>query len=197
MFDFFKRLFQNQAQANVPILREALQRSEAYEQAYYAWQFGKNKDYLMQYIQRQYNAFTQQQSVDATSIIFINKASLRGFIFKYQSLQASPQEFSFLFDYFKTVILDELHYKRYTSDVKNYARPKFVETIERHYLKPRLNFKAMSEGAKANQRYGNITIEQLLHNEQPIQIKLICSPYNDHKYQTPLSFQTFMEDLFT
>jgi len=192
MIDFIKNIFIKQKQANVPVLQELLIRDEAQQQAYHAWKVANKQTYLLGFLQKEINKLNDGSlAPQADNILIINSPKSRGFILKYNSVQADTDEFAYLADYLKERIL-KLNYKLYVSDVKNYARKNYVETIERHYLKPRFGFNIDTK-EKVNQQYGNIVIEHLLHNKQSVQLKFLNMPYTDHKYTAALSFEGLME----
>ena len=189
MFDFFKKLFQQQKQANVPILQEPLIREPTTQEAYEHWKLTDSKDYLTTYLRQQYELFRAGKNTDHTRIIWLQSPSINGFVLKYQEEEATATEFQHLFDYLKAQ-LQLLDYRSYVSDVKQYVRKAHVEKIERHYLKPKFDWN--EETGISNQRFGNMTIEHLLHNEQPIQIKFTCTPYVDRKWSEALPFEELM-----
>lgn len=191
MLNFFKDLFARQQNANVPILHELIQRTNAEKHGYEVWKLNNHKDYITGFLYEQFENRQTAHPAD-NALLFLNTPQSKGFIYPYNELQASTAEFKYLFDYLKERVA-VLNYKVYVSDVKNFARNNYAETIERHYMKPR--FAIPAEGESINQLYGNITIELLLHNEQPQQIKLVCQPYFDYKYLAALPFEELMKSI--
>ena len=92
------------------------------------------------------------------------------------------------FDFLKEQVL-KLPYKKQISDRRIFDKPNYTETIERHYLKPRPTF--LSE-KKLDQKYGNITIELLLRNNQPHLLKFSATSYTDSKYQKAKTFKELL-----
>ncbi len=189
MFDFFNQLFRKQVSGKVPMVQEMLQRSDTEQLGYTNWQLSEHKASSIKYLHDEISRYFLDEA--STSLLLINTAKSRGFILPYNVLPSDILAFQHLFDYFKAQILT-LNYSLYLSDVKHYNRPKQVETIERHYLKPRMGY---DFSAPLNQLYGNITIEHYLHNDKPQQIKFLVTPYNDRKYTAPLSFAHLVEQL--
>ncbi len=190
MLQFFKNLFQKQEKGNSPVLHELIARTDAEKHSYEVWKVNNHKDYLIGFLNKQFEAQWNNQPQESDAVFIIHNEKTRGFIFTYEEVKATTAEFKHLFDYLKERVR-VLNYKVYVSDVKHYARQNHVETIERHYLKPRLSLP--DKGTKANQQYGNITIEQLLHNDKPVQIKFVSHPYSDHNYTVSLPFKELME----
>lgn len=190
MFNFIQQLFQKQKTANVPFTQELIERSQQEKAAYKYWKTGKHKDYLVALLR----AGLGKEADSDLDILQLNTPKVHGFILKYASIksEANLKEFQYLFDYFKEQIL-KLNYVSYVSDVKNFVRPKHVEIIERHYLKPRFSYD--EEMGLSNQLYGNVLIEHLLYNEKSIHIKFVCNVYNDRKWTTPLDFELLIQKI--
>ena len=84
-----------------------------------------------------------------------------------------------------------MSYRSYVSDTKTYPKNNFVETIQRHYLKPSLKLK--SQDQKANQGFGNINIELLLRNDKVVNLKFSATSYRDHQFEEADDFNELMK----
>jgi len=191
IIQFFKELFQKQTTAKVPFLREILKRTDDEQAAYAYWKGSSAKEEVLQFLGerlRHFKATGQQES----PVLILKNASSGGFIFKYEKSDLSIKTFSFLLDYLKEQVVAEC-YTLNLSDVKTYVRKDYVEKTERYYLKPRFSLNKAPN--KANQRYGNITLEQRLHNDQPIHLKFLCTHYRDHKFTEALDFFSLMDQI--
>lgn len=188
MLPFFKNLFQKQEKANSPVLHELIVRTDTEKHGYEAWKLNDHKDYVVGYLSKQFDNFWSGQQSPSDLLLILNTPKSMGFIYIYKAAQSDFTQFKYLFDYLKEKV-KQLNYKVYVSDVKNFVRQNYVETIERHYLKPRFKFPDAGAGESVNQLYGNITVELLLHNDQPQHIKFVCQPYSDYKYSTALPFK--------
>jgi len=188
MLNFIKQLFKKQESHNVPFLQEMIERSEQEQAAYQYWKSDDRKDYIMSFLASQIKATKN------SDLLILNNLKSRGFILQYDVVEANmgTDEFCHLFDYFKEQIL-KLSYVTYMSDVKNFVRKAHVETIERHYLKPRFSYD--EELLLADQQYGNLLIEHLLHDQKSIHIKFVCNIYNDRKWTKPLDFDDLMKNI--
>lgn len=189
MFNFIKQLFQKQEEKNVPFVQEIIERSDKEIEAYQYWKLDDKKDHFVSFL---YGQFHSKSSSDLLILNSPNKS--QGFILNYESVAATANfsEFQYLFDYLKEQIL-KLNYVSYVSDVKNFVRKTHVETIERHYLKPRFSFNEQT--GLADQQYGNVLIEHLLHNDKPIRIKFVCNVYNDRKWSKANSFEDLLQKI--
>jgi len=189
MFNFIKQLFQKQAEGNVPFIQEIIKRSDKEIEAYQYWKLDDKKDHFVSFLLGQFNSKTN------SDLLILNSPNKsHGFILNYESIAdtANIAEFRYLFDYLKEQIL-KLNYVSYVSDVKKFVRKTHVETIERHYLKPRFSFNEQT--GLANQQYGNILIEHLLHNEKSIRIKFVCNIYNDRKWSKAIDFEDLLQKI--
>lgn len=104
--------------------------------------------------------------------------------------EMSAMDFQHLFDLLRDRVL-AMDYRLANSDRRFAEKPEFVETIEKHYLKPPIQ----KSEPPIDQHYGNILIELIKHDEEPRHIKLMANIYNDRLYQSPRSFEEFMDRL--
>lgn len=99
--------------------------------------------------------------------------------------QISPKTCRFLLDHFRDNV-QAVGYVCHQSDVRRRVRDNFVETIERHFLKPRFSFN--EELQLLDQKFGNITIEYSERDETPFDLKFYTHTHNDRRYSEPLQF---------
>ena len=85
-----------------------------------------------------------------------------------------------------------LNYRTQISDTRTYHRADWVETIQRHYLKPRPNFQ---EGKKMDQAYGNVMIELELRNDQVQNLRFRATSYQDRLFNDALEFKELMQEV--
>ncbi len=189
---FFKDLFQKQEKANVPIVREQLKRAASYVNAYDQWKAkGKNNAFLEK-LQQSMKAYHGLAS-NHPDVMLLNHRASTGFIFHFGESD-EKLEFSYFFDWLKERML-EMEYRTYMSDVRNFVRENHVERKERHYLKPSYRLNIGKDIAE--QLFGNITIEQLFHDDQPIKIQFLCTAYRDHKFKEAKGFDELMKYVLT
>ncbi len=95
------------------------------------------------------------------------------------------------FDYLKGQVLAQ-NYKSELSDIRETQRGAWLETIQRHYLKPK---SSINDSGLIRQRFGNVTIELVLRNEVVHHLRLRATAYSDHLYQDAWDFQVLMDGL--
>ncbi len=202
MFEFIKRMLRQQEEENKPFLHEELKRSDFDQYGYGIWLGIKGQLFFLEKLKNAYRNFDlkeeswREQGANNNNIVFVITPKSKGFVWTWDTeMTINKQDPQYFCDYLKDQILS-LNYKVYMSDVKQYVRKEYVERTERHYLKPRFSLAAFAAGERVNQLYGNITIEHLIHNEEPISLRLVCQPYSDHKYEEAKDFGDLMSCFF-
>lgn len=191
IFEFLRKLGNRQKEGKQPILQEMLNRSREKQESYEQWVQSGQKKLALSVIQQQYEAF-QMSKGDNSKAVFLQTSQSKGFLYYFDEQVLTKKDFQHIFDDFKAQILP-LNYTTYVSDVKHYTRANYVETIERHYLKPRFNWDEATNLSK--QLYGNILIEHVLHDNHPKHLKLLCNYYSDRRWENPLPFEQLMNIL--
>ncbi len=170
--------------------QELIIRSAQFQQVYQEWTKSSQCTEMLQFFFRQYELSKYTPNRESlVSLYETPKAS--GAQFGYHNL-CDPMDFEFLFDFMKERTI-QLKYKSYVSDRIIYESAKYIETVQKHYLKPDYT---LNTGTKAHQLYGNILIEHVLVDEQPNCIKILATRYSDSKYHDPLPFEQFLERIF-
>lgn len=197
MAGFWQRLFKlQQAVENsspaVPAIHELIQRSEEELVAYNAWKSSYILQQIRNWIRAEYEHFLRTNKVRSTSSVdFLNIPSSQGFIAHFRQTNYSRREATFFFDYLKERV-KTLNYRTQISDTRTYSRNHWVETVERHYMKPRLDFK---EGEKLDQQFGNITIELEIRDEEVHHLRLRATHYQDRNFSPVQDFSDLMDIL--
>ena len=197
MANFWQRLFNlQQAVENsspaVPAIHELIQRSAEEEAAYQAWKDSYILRQLRQWVREEYDHYLRTGNARRdSSVDFLNIPSSQGFIAHFRHTNYSRQEATFFFDYLKERV-KTLDYRTQISDTRTYSRRDWVETVERHYLKPRLD---IQEGQKMDQQFGNITIELEIRNEAVHHLRLRATHYQDYNFLPPQDFKALMRVL--
>jgi len=179
---FFKNVFDQQEKAKVPMVQEIIERDDYFLTSYSNWKARKAYQSWNETLLEEMNSF-RDQGEKHPAIWFMSSGATAAVLWKRKG-----QGVEFYFDYLKERVLS-LGYRSYMSDRRSYVRKAHAEYIERHYLKPKLHFQA----DKAQQLYGNITIECLKHNNEVQQLKFMCTNYRDRNYSDPLGFYDLME----
>lgn len=193
MSNFWQRIFKleeavDSSSPNQPVIHELIQRSDEEQADYQAWKSSFILRQLLDWLSTQYAVYrSQPQQVDK-GIAFLNTPSSKGFIVYFYQTNYTRREATHLFDYFKDRV-KMLNYRTQLSDTRTFNRKDWVETIEKHYLKPRLQF---VEGEKQDQQFGNITIELELRNDQVHNLRLRATHYRDFNYHEAKGFEELM-----
>ena len=195
----FDKLFQSvsvQSPSNLKaggrqiLKQELIQRPDRFRVAYQEWTMGPKCSEIRQDFYQQYKL--KKNHSDQSSLVSLYEAPMaNGVHFGYDQKYA-PLDFEFLFDFIKEKTVG-LKYLPYVSDRIIYERPNFLETVQKHYLKPNYG---QNTGAKAHQLYGNILVEHILVDDQPNSLKILATTYSDSKYYDPLPFEQYLEEIF-
>ncbi len=194
IWDYFKNLFQKAEESSLstPYIHEMLSRPDGYQHGFDAWKDSKSSAGLLEWIDWQYGLWQALPEDIDESIDFLNMPSSKGFVIYVNKRKMEKQETTYLFDLLKEKVLG-LNYKSVMSDTRTWAREAWVETLERHYLKPR----TVWDDSKVNQRYGNITIEFSLRNDAPHHLKFRVDSYKGQKYRPAESFKDLMQAIMS
>ncbi len=183
---YIKNIFKaaEESSPNQPVIHELIVRTHEEQQDYDFWKETLVCHRLIDWLKNQYAiSKVLPEDVDE-ALTFLNTPSSKGFAVHFDQTQYSQRDVIHFLDYLKEQVL-RLNYRKQISDIRIYNRPKWVETIQRHYLKPCNSFE---EGKKTDQQYGNITVELLLRNEVPHQLKFQATSYSDRLYKEADSF---------
>ena len=186
-----KQLF-SQAEASsptAPTIHELIERSPEDTAAYERWKRTAGPRRLLDWIVNQYHRDKDGLGSDDT-IGFLTTNSTTGFVIYFRDMNYSREEISHFFDYLRERVLT-LNYRPDISDRRIFPRRDWVETQERHYLKPRIDFDA----ERFDQAYGNVTIQYELRNDVPHNLRLRATVYSDSLYGKGLSFGGLLEVL--
>jgi hypothetical protein len=195
IWDYLKGLFQQEEQSSPsnPYIHELISRPEAEKEAFAGWKGSLEHRRLVDWLLDQYaiwQSFPQQAD---PAVDFLNTASSKGFVVYLHKTSYSRQEATWLLDFLKEQVL-LLHYKVQVSDTRTWTQKAGVETVERHYLKPRMS---PPVAEKCDQRYGNITVELSLRNDLPRLLKFQATTYRDQLYTEALHFRDLMHAVLT
>lgn len=171
-----------------PAVHELIARSDDELVDYQRWKTTFVPRRMLQWIGEQYSVSLHRSNDTDLTIDFLDTPSSQGFIVHIHQTNYSRREATFLFDYFKERI-QTLNYRSQISDRRTYNRRDWVETVEKHYLKPRHTFE---QGKKLDQQFGNVMIELELRNDVVHNLRLRATHYVDHNYLPPQSFADLM-----
>lgn len=193
IWNYFTRLlgrFEN-SNPSEPLLHEMITRSTAEKDDYEFWKKTMVRKRLLSWLADQYAIFATSREQTDQAIDFLDTPSSKGFAIHFHQTQYSSRDARHLLDYLKEQVL-ECNYRTQISDKKAYNRAGWVESVERHYLKPRINFGSTE---KYEQQYGNITIEGIFRDEQPHLLRFRATVYQDQQFREHFPFRELLNRL--
>ena len=192
LWNYVKSLFQSAEQSTpaVPTVHEMIERTKEERADLEQWQEMLVRRRLTGWLADQYAIFLVDPDNVDRELDFLNTPSSKGFVIHLHRTNYSKRDLLHFLDYLKNQV-KALGYRIQISDRRVYPVKNGVETVERHYLKPRLNFE--QEVEKQNQRYGNITISAVLLNDQPYQLKFQVTSYQDRLFSEADDFRDLMQ----
>ncbi len=176
-----------------PAVHEMIERDAEELADYERWKKTQARRRLFAWIMDQYALHKSNGQTDR-SLDFLDTPSSKGFVVHFQGTHYTRSEINHFFHYLKERVL-ELNYRTQISDRRVFSRPQWVETQERHYLKPRTRRQrqaARLERGGLDQKFGNITVELELRDDLPWNLRLRATTYQDALYNTPESFRSLM-----
>ncbi|MEM1217823.1 MAG: hypothetical protein AAGH79_02890 [Bacteroidota bacterium] len=195
LWDYVKNLFQTAEESSptVPVVHKLIERSQEEKEAYDHWKKTLVRRRLLDWLGDQYAIFLHSPNDIDQALDFLNTPSSKGFVIHLHQTQYSQRDAIFFLDYLKDRV-KTLNYRIQISDSRTFNRPNWVETIERHYLKPRSKYQ---EGEKFKQAFGNILIDLYLRDDRPHHLKLSATIYKDHLFEEAEEFRTLLQMLLT
>ena len=173
---------------NVILSNEVLKRSQQEFDSYDEWHASDVSKEILDKIFRAYH-LKKTDIKDPIPVALLESDKANGFaIANCSSLLDS--DYKMMLEHFKKQILS-VGYRQSGSNRKVTAEQERVITKEFYYLKPPIQMEP-----PIDQRYGNISLELILHNDKPHYLKLMASVYSDRLYSEPESFSDLVELLF-
>ena len=190
LWNYIKGLFKTaeESSPSQPLIHELIHRSEGEKTDYEHWKNTLVRRRLIDWLNDQYAIFRVLPDDIDEGLDFLTSPSSKGFVIHFHQTRYSLRDITHFFDYLKERV-KSLGYRSQISDTRTYHRADWVETIQRHYLKPPPQFR---QGEKLNQGYGNIMIEFELRNEMPYNLRFRATTYRDHQFKDPLEFKDLM-----
>ena len=191
MWQRIKTLFKEAEQSSLsnPIIHTILERSDKQKSDFYRWSDLGYEQHFFSWLQNCYRTFVNKEQ-SPKEISFLNTTSKKGFVL-YLNRGKRFDRPEYIMDAIWNRI-KKLGYVNYVSDKKSYNTGPYIESSQRHYLKPPLDF---SPGNKLNQLYGNVCIELILRNDRPQYLKFSATTYQDHMFQDAYEFSTLIQEL--
>lgn len=192
-WDYLKGLFREaeQSSPSKPLIHEMIERSVDEKQDFQFWKETLVKRRLVDWLNDQYAVYQVLPEDIDESLDFLDTPSSKGFVIHLSKTGYNKRDSMHFFDYLKEQVL-QMNYRTQISDVRTYNRSNWVETVQRHYLKPRSNFQ---EGSKFDQQYGNIMIELQFRNDRVYNLKFSATCYKDHMFKDAGTFKDLMKEV--
>ena len=172
-----------------PAIHELIQRSETELADYEQWKKTFVLRRMLDWLADQYAVYQVAPKDIDEALDFLNTPSSKGFVIHFHQTQYSKRDVTHLFDYLKERV-KTLPYRTQISDTRTYNRNDWVETLEKHYLKPRVDY---VEGEKMDQQYGNILIEMEIRNDKAYNLRFRATHYQDRLYEAAYPFRDLMQ----
>ena len=87
-------------------------------------------------------------------------------------------------------ILKEHKYILNLADVRSRLKGTGIEKVFKYYLKPGAKLR---QGPKAQQLYGNVSIEFILRDEKQYMLRCMANYYQDQNFHPPLPFNELIQ----
>ncbi len=196
LWSYFKNLFQQAEESSPsrPLIHEMIERSEEEREDYERWKNTLVLRRLLDWLNDQYAIYRVDQDRIDEALDFLNTPSSKGFVIHFNQTRYSQRDVVHFFDYLKEQVL-KLKYRTQISDLRTYERASWVETIQRHYLKPGPTIRQQQEDGKFTQKFGNIMIELELRNDQVFNLRFRATVYKDSLFKEPAEFKELMQEL--
>jgi len=197
IWNYFKNLFNKaeESSPSQPLIHEMIQRSETERADYQRWKNTLVCRRLLDWLNDQYAIYRVAPEDIGEALDFLDTPSSKGFVIHFHKTRYSKRDATHFFDFLKEQVL-ALEYRPQISDLRTYNRNNWVETVERHYLKPGPTLRKQQQAdGRFLQKYGNITIELELRNEQVFNLRFRATSYKDSLFNEPQEFKELMQQI--
>jgi len=178
-----------------PFLHEAVKLQEYPVGEYLQWHTEGGHHQLQEDIAEAYRNYLIRQTNDNPKVDIMLGPTSNGYIVHCNKYTATAVEYKH-FMYMCHNRLIEHGYRVNLADVKTRDKGNYQETVYRHYLKPSLRH-MMTDSGKANQLYGNITLELVSRNGNLHVLKLLANSYTDQNYEAAAEFSDLIKLITT
>ena len=168
-------------------VHELIVRDNEFLLGYERWKRTHNSRRLLDWLVEQHASHRAGAPMDE-AVGFLKLRSSAGFVIYFQHLNYQAEEIEYFFDFLKERVM-ALNYRSDISDRRMFSRKSWVETQERHYLKP---INTYNSAELLDQQFGNITIEHELRDGAPHNLRLRATFYSDALYKDAHSFGALM-----
>ena len=176
-----------------PAIHELIQRTDEEKADYEQWKDSFVLRRLLDWLGDQYAIYRVAPNDVDEALDFLNTPSAQGFVVHFNQTQYSRREATHFFDYLKERV-KSFDYRTQISDTRTYNRNDWVETLEKHYLKPRY---ANRLDGQWDQQFGNILIELEIRNDRVFNLRFRATHYSDRKFLPPQDFKELMQGILS
>jgi len=188
--DIMGKLFPTKLADNKVVLNDLINRSAPYQDRYAKWCSEYAETFLNE-LSKSYHEKVAEIQNSGIQVHLLNTKYSNGIAISFDTNHYSKEEFSFLFDLLAEKVNKIPTYKMVNSDFMIKEKKTFIETKEKHYLKPFIS----KNDAVIDQQFGNILIEHILVDDQPSYLKLIANIYSDSNYKAAKDFNSLISML--
>lgn len=186
--NIFDRLFPKDKKDTV-LSHEVLKRTDREFASYAEWVENPDTEILLKKIHRIYHL--KKTGISDTLPLMIYESDYANGFALAQSRELEDFDYTMLMDHFKHRVLDA-GYRQAGSDRKITAKESHVLTVEKYYLKPPIQI-----DPPIDQKFGNISLELVLHDGRPDYLKVMASIYSDRLYKPHQDFNDLIDLLFS
>jgi len=193
LWSYFKNLFQQaeESSPSKPLIHEMITRSDEEREDYEFWKNTLVRRRLLDWLNEQYATYRVNHERVDEAVDFLDTPSSKGFVVHFNQTRYSQRDVTHFFDYLKEKVLS-MSYRTQISDLRTYNRAGWVESIQRHYLKPGLSIRQPGEDGKFTQKFGNIMIELELRDDTVHNLRFRATVYKDRLFKEPAAFKDLM-----
>jgi len=197
--DFLKQLFKQEEKArpDVPFLHEAIDVKAYPISDMLRWQSSEKWNDVVQVVNKAYNDRLITGKPSTNPVALMSSSHANGWLLRSTALpQYSETDYKHLAHYLYMQVAKQ-NYTLNLSEVRSRKKGIRIETITKYYLKPSLKSRFDLDGDpnKANQLYGNITIEYKTVDGLPAEFKFMANAYQDHKFRPPNDFADLIDQI--
>ena len=173
------------SKSEIPFIHESIDFDSFPKEEFQGWINGSHHSLIKQRLRQAYfNHSTGGHTLDSAFEIFDTPMS-KGFAqFHKPTYTLSIQDYRF-WQHNISEILREEKYILNLADVRSHQKANWIELIYRYYLKPSAKLR---QAPKAEQLYGNISIELILRDDKPYMFRLLANSYSDQNFHKPIEF---------
>ena len=172
-----------------PAIHEVIKRSDEFLEEYDIWKGGPKHKKMLNWISEEYAIYQNKGNEQSESIDFLHTPSTKGMAIHLADMQYPNEEARYLLDFFREKLKVVHSYRTQVSDTRTYSMKTWVETVERHYLKPRPQY---NEEGRIAQGFGNVTLLLTLRDDKVYNLKLSATAYQDRLFTAEEQFSDLM-----